>query len=181
MILSYYKNKFYINIGLILIFFVSISIFIIYPALREINKVNQEITSERIKLEKKLALGLNIKKIINDLKLIEDTANDLDHIFLEKNSELNFIGNLESIANKYNLTLNITSDFTSQDIGYNISRVEVQIIASGNYKQILQFIAELENQTYYFNLQSISFSKNKRTDNSTLVAAQLIGNAFFKK
>ncbi len=181
MVLNYYKNRFYINIGIILIFFSSIAFFIIYPALKEISRVNKEITNERIKLEQKLALGLNIKKIIKDLEAIEEPAQNLDNILLEKNSELNLIGSFESVANKHNVLLNISSDFTSQDVGSNISQVEMQLVATGNYKQMLLFMAELESQKNYFNLKSISFSKNKKTDNSNVVVAQLIGNIYFKK
>lgn len=181
MIFNYYKNKFYINLGIIILFFIGITIFIIYPALKEIAKVNQEITNERIKLEKKLAMGLNIKKIINDLEEIEESAKNLDNIFLEKNAELNLIGNLETIATNHNIAININSDFTGKDIGSNILQVEIQLIATGNYKQILSFISELENQKNYFNIKSISFSKNKKADNSNVVAAQLIGNTYFKK
>ncbi|MEK7072394.1 MAG: hypothetical protein AAB969_02385, partial [Patescibacteria group bacterium] len=97
------------------------------------------------------------------------------------NSELNLIGSFESVANKHNVLLNISSDFTSQDVGSNISQVEMQLVATGNYKQILLFMAELESQKNYFNLKSISFSKNKKTDNSNVVVAQLIGNIYFKK
>lgn len=181
MVLNYYKNKFYINIGVILLFFISITVFIIYPALKEISRINKEITGERIKLERKLAMGLNIKKIIKDLEDIEESAKNLEDIFLEKNSELNLISNLELTANKYSVGVNINSDFTSQDMGSGISRVEIQIIVSGNYKQILGFMNELEIQKTYFNLKSVSFSKNKKADGSSIVVAQLIGNVYFKK
>lgn len=181
MIFSYYKNKFYINIVIILLFFSIITIFIIYPALKEISMVNQEITSERIKLENKLAMGLNIKKIIKDLESIEESAKSLDLIFLEKNSEINLISDLEAVANKYNLSISINSDFIGKDFSANISQIEVQLIASGDYKQILNFMNELESQKTYFNLKSISLSKNKSPNSSTSVAAQLIGNIYFKK
>ncbi len=181
MIFNYYKNKFYINIGIILLFFVVISIFIIYPALREISLVNQEITAERIKLQNKLAMGLNIRKIIKDLDSIEESAQNLDLIFLEKNSELDLISDFESVANKYNVSINIKSDFIGKDFSSTISQIEVQITATGDYKQILQFMNELENQNTYFNLKNVSLSKNKSADNSTSVAAQLIGNIYIKK
>lgn len=181
MILSYYKNRFYINIGIILIFFTTIAVFIIYPALNEIIKVNREITNERIKLEKKLALGLNIKKVIKDLEAIEESAQKLDDIFLEKNSELNLINNLESLASDHNVTIAITSDFIKNDISPSISQMDLKIIATGNYREILNFINDLENQKNYFNFSTITFTKNKRADNSSLVIAQLSGNTYLKK
>ncbi|NCN07544.1 hypothetical protein GW933_02510 [Candidatus Falkowbacteria bacterium] len=181
MVLSYYKNRFYINIGVILLFFTFITAFIIFPALKEISAVNQEITNERIKLERKLALGLNIKKVIKDLDNIEETAKTLDDIFLEKNSELNIINNLESLANQHNTNIDITSDFVKKDIGPNTNAMELKIIATGSYKQILNFISGIENQKNYFNLQNISFTKNKKSDGSSTVVAQLIGNVYFKK
>lgn len=180
MIFNYYKNKFYINIAIILLFFISISVFIIYPALKEIIKVNREITNERILLERKLALGLNIKKIAKDLEEIEGSAQNLDDIFLEQNSELDLISNLESIANKHNVAININSDFTGQDIGSNILKVEIQLSLNGSYKQILEFMNELENQKNYFNFKSISFSKNQKS-NAAVITAQLISDTYFKK
>ncbi|MDO8668784.1 MAG: type 4a pilus biogenesis protein PilO [Candidatus Buchananbacteria bacterium] len=181
MFLNYYKNKFYINIGIVLLFFAAITIFIIYPALKEISRVNQEITNERIKLEKKLAMGLNMKKIVRDLEEIEEPAKTLDNVFFAKGNELNLISSLETIANKYGLVITINSDFTGQDIGSNIDQVEIQAIITGDYKQILGFMSELEKQEKYFNLKLISFTKNKKADNSNTIVAQLIVNTYFKK
>ena len=91
MVFNYYKNRFLINIGAILLFFIAVTAFIIIPAIAEISKVNQEITTERHKLERKLALGLNIKKIIKDLDEIGETTKYLDDILIEKNQELAFV------------------------------------------------------------------------------------------
>lgn len=181
MILNYYKNKFYINIAVILLFFAAITFFIIYPALVEISRVNKEIMNERIKLEKKLALGLNIKKIIQDLEAIEEPAKDLDDIFWEKNNELNFIGNLEAIAAKYDVSLSINSDFSGVDLGSGLNQVEVLITATGHYKPILKFLSELEKQRHYLNFKSLLLAKTKTGADPTLLSVQLTGQTYFKK
>jgi len=179
MTFNYYKNKFFINIGAILLFFILITFFIIYPSLSKINKVNKEITEERIKLEKKLALGLNIKKITQDLEKIEEPAKQLDNIFIKKGQELELVNQLELIASDNNINLELTSDFSGQDIELNISQVEIKMVLTGEYKKILNFMSDLENSENYFNLKSIAISQNKK--DSGLVIAQLTGNAFFKK
>jgi len=180
MIFNYYKNKFLIKIGIILLFFIAIIAFIIIPALAEIYRVNQEISAERTKLERKLALGLNIKKIIKDLEEIEETIRYLDDVLIDKNQELAFINNLEVLSSQYGLKIEINSDFTGVDLGANIAQVEIQALVSGNYKQILRFLNGIEKQKNYFNFKIITFSKNKRAGSSE-VQVQLIGNAYFKK
>lgn len=180
MIFSYYKNKFLINIGVILLFFIAAIVFIILPALAEISKVNEEITIERNKLERKLALGLNIKKIIKDLEAVDETVKYLDDILIEKNQELSFVNILETLSSQYGLKIEISSDFAKVDIGDNIAQVEVQAVVTGNYKQILKFLNEVEKQKNYFNLKIITLSKNKKAESSE-IRAQLIGQTYFKK
>ncbi|OGY44675.1 MAG: hypothetical protein A3B89_04300 [Candidatus Buchananbacteria bacterium RIFCSPHIGHO2_02_FULL_40_13] len=180
MIFNYYKNKFLINTTAILLFFTLTTAFIIYPSLMEIAKVNQEIINERIKLEKKLALGLNIKKIIQDLENIEGSAKQLDDALLNKGQELDFINNLELLGSKYGLQVIINSDFISQDGGFNVSKIEIQVTATGNYRSILKFIKAIESQKNYFILKSIVFSKNKKAGSSDLTV-QLTGDIYFKK
>ena len=137
--LKYYKNKFIVNIGAVFLFFIAITAFIIYPVLTEISKVNREITDERIKLERKLALGLNIKKIIKDLEEIEGPAKLLDTIFINQGNELDFVRNLESIATKHGVDLEFNSDFIGEDLDFGFSQVEVQIIL--NSKRYLKTVS----------------------------------------
>lgn len=179
MVFNYYKNKFFINIGIILVFFSLIAVFIIYPAVVEISRVNKEITDERIKLEKKLALGLNIKKIIKDLEEIEGPAKQLDTIFIAKGTELDLVNQLELISNKHDVGLELSSDFIGKTLELGISQVEIQLIVTGEYRQIINFIKEVEEMNSYLNIKSINFSKKRGTPSSQIVA-QLIGNTYFK-
>lgn len=161
-------------------FFALVTVFIIYPALTEISQVNTDITMEREKLERKLALGLNIKRIIQDLETIEEPAKRLDDIFIDRGKEIAFINDLELIASRHGIGMEISSDFIGSEIAVGITQVEIQMILTGNYIQILSFMSELESLNSYFNLKTVTFSKNKKVGNSSVIV-QLVGNTYFKK
>lgn len=178
--ISYYKNKFIINISTISIFFILIAIFIIYPVLIEISRVNNDITSERVKLERKLALGLNIKKIVKDLESIENTTYILDTIFINKGQELELVNQLETIADKHSIDIDINSDFIGEHIESNVFQVEIKTILTGNYSNIINFMEEIESLEKYFNTKTILISKNIKNENSS-ITAQLTSNIYLKK
>jgi Tfp pilus assembly protein PilO len=178
--LRYYKNKFLINIGAILAFFIFIAIFIIYPALAEISRVNNEITAERVKLERKIAMGLNMKKIVQDLEEIESTAGILDTIFMKRGQELKFVNQLETIAAIHDVDIDLNSDFVGEQIEANISQVEIKTVLTGNYPNIVKFLEEVENLPQYFNTSSLSITKNTK-DKQSSAMAQLTSHIYLKK
>ena len=178
MIFNYYKNRFYINMMVIFLFFVAVIIFVIYPAFVEINQVNAEIIAERTKLQYKLAMGLNIKKIARNLDSIKEPAKLLDTVFVSKGGELKFVNQLERMAAKNDVGVQLNSDFINQDAKPGLNQVEIQIVINGNYKQIIRFIDELEKTKAYVNFKTLIFSPDQK--NADTVNAQLIGNIYFK-
>lgn len=177
--MSWLKNKIFINLAVIFIIFSSVIIFVIYPAIREITAINKEITAERIKLEQRLALGLNFKKIKQDLAEINALVNELDKIFIKKNEELNFITTLENIARTNNVAVNFNSDFSGANIDENISQISFQINAAGDFSPLVNFIQSVEALPYYFNPDLILASSQQKTENQPLTI-QLIGKTYIK-
>jgi Tfp pilus assembly protein PilO len=123
-------------------------------------------------------MGLNIKKIIQDLEEIEKPAEQLDNIFIEKGKELEFVNELELIALKSNVDLLLNSDFTGEIIDAGVSQVDIQATITGTYKQILEFIHSTESMDRYFNIKLITLSKNRSGDSN--IVAQISGNTYFK-
>lgn len=178
MIFNYYKNRFYINLAVIFLFFILIVAFVVYPALVEINRANAEIMAERAKLQQKLAMGLNIKKIARDLENIKEPAKKLDEIFIAKGDELEFVNQLEKMAGQNGIDIRLNSDFISQNAKPGVNRVEIQMGISGDYQRLIGFMDELEKIKTYVNLTTLIFAPDSKS--SSAVNAQLTGNIYFK-
>ncbi|MBI5765672.1 type 4a pilus biogenesis protein PilO [Candidatus Falkowbacteria bacterium] len=174
------KKRFFISAGLIIIPFVLIVLFIIYPTIWEIIAINTEIIQEKKELEEKLARGLNMNKINDALQEIEGTIKKLDSIFIKQNQELEFITQLENIAAVHGVALNINSDFNGQKIAERIKQISLQVNVSGDYMNILNFLQEVESLPNYYNLNLIVASTKQPVANGPMFM-QLIGQIYLQE
>lgn len=166
--------------AIIIVPFFLIIIFVIYPTVKEIVTVNHEIVNERTKLEEKLALGLNMNKINDALKEVNESLPKLENIFIQKDHELEFISQLENMAAENGVAININSDFSGQKISDEISQVALQINLSGDYNNILKFIQSVESLPNYYNTNLILASA-KQTGGSQQMTVQLTGQAYIQE
>lgn len=178
--MGYYKNKFIIFIIVILAVLAAMIAFIICPAVKEITQVNREIKKEKNNLEKKLALGFNLKQIKQDLDEIQGSIEELDKIFIQQGQELKFVTELENLASRRQLSLNLNPDFESQPANNGIKPVPLQISITGSYPQILRFMQDLEALPYYYNLELIIASA-KTAKEGGLLSFQLMGQTYLKQ
>ena len=174
------KKRFFISAGLIIIPFILIILFIVYPTIREIMAINTEIIQEREELEEKLARGLNMNKINEAIQEIEGTIKKLDSIFIKQNQELEFITKLENIAAESDIALNINSDFNGQKIAERIQQISLQVNISGDYMNILKFLQEVESLPNYYNLNLIVASTKQPSGNSPMFM-QLSGQIYLQE
>lgn len=150
--------------------------FFIVPSIQQILKMNNEISQQRLDLEKKSSLGLSIKQIKADLKDIEQNINQLDSFFIKPGKELDFISAIETLGMQNNIKLNISPQFPGQDINVRIKMIPLRISANGPYAQIQNFVRNLESMPYYYNIDSIT--QNGPKENTSI---QIIGRAYSLK
>lgn len=152
---------------------------IIIPAFNYIIKINQEISSERSELEKKMAMGLNAKKIKEEIDTAENSLSQVDKIFVKNGRELELITELESLAAKRNIDATIKSDFKTQAAGNGSQRMLLEINIAGNYPDLLAFTNDLDRLNYYYNIESINASKIK-SKTKKIASINLIGQIYVK-
>ena len=164
---------------MIFLVLLALIIFIIYPAIQEIININQEIKQERSALERKIALGLNIKKITRDFEEIKKSIDQLDKIFIVKNHELEFITELENLATARAVTLEINQDFNGQEMGDNTKQAALELKITGNYVNLINFLQALENRPYYYNIDHFNFLANAK--NHQQLTLQISGKIYLKQ
>lgn len=174
---SGYKNKLLINLGFIVLGLLAIVFFIVYPAMKEIINTSQAIKEERIKLERKQALGLNLQKTQQELTEIKDQFIQLNQIFIKKGEELNFVALLEGLADKNQITFNLESDFVGNKIDGNIEETQIKINLGGDFSNFLNFLQATEKLIYYYNPGLIMISQKKLANDKPLTI-QLMGKTY---
>lgn len=173
--MNYYRYKILANLGAICLALILIFSFIVFPAVREIQDIRIMIEQKRADLEKKLALGLNIKKVREDLKSIESSLSDLDQIFVKPGQEVALVAQLENLAASDGVDLSATSDFAGKKIN-SFRQVPLQLNLKGDFSRITAFMQKLEKTPYYFNPEAITVSSEKFS-----LTAQIIGKIYFKE
>lgn len=174
-----FKNQI-TSITLIIISFLLLIILIIIPTIKSIDSINKEVYQQEKELKNKLAMGLNAKKIKDDLNKVETYIEDVDKIFVEKENELEIITKIEAIATNNGVEVSIKPDFKIQNFSNDIGKLPLSINVSGDYSQIMSFIRDIDCQEYYYNIDNANLSRVANKDLSIL-NLDVSGNLFIKK
>lgn len=167
------KQKITNTISLFVVFFGSMLYLAIMPSISAINDFDKKIINEKIDREKKYQIENNAISLNKKISEIEPSIKTLEEVFINKNRELEFITVLEGVANKNNVEQKInlisppgedksargakkTSDSDKISSG-NSQAVPVTIMLIGNYKNILNYLSELQSLKYYINIDGLDF------------------------
>lgn len=175
------KNKIILSIVSAALFIVGISYFIILPTIKNIQKMESDVDAIRLDLEKKYIKGQSLNKLSNNLKKTELKLDNLDTIFINHNRALEFITTLEEVAVNNNITqkINLMTDKALAENQYK--KIPLQIMITGNYANVLQYIIDLETLNYYININNIDMSKiNGGETQAGQVSVQIAANTYWK-
>ena len=162
------KKKIAIRVLTSFVLFCLIIYFFSIPLMKKIKTQKQDIIDKKIELEDKMSKDKNIISLNKQMKEIEPKLIGLDQIFININRELDFITLLESVAvnNGIEQRLNMSVDHAKEN--NNIYQTQDLIIdANGKFKNIIQYISDLEALNYYITINSININGiNKFNNNS---------------
>jgi len=146
--------------------------FIITPSIHDINAFNDRIQIERVSIENKYTNRRNIKNVIADLKYVNDGIAMIENNFIiNKDKIVDFVSNLESIANDSNMTQDIK--ITPQNIGKEklVQKYPLHITLSGDYIDTLKYLNSIEKSNFYLTIESINITSPKNNNSKELLSA----------
>lgn len=101
--------------------------------------------------EKKFQNSNSLKGLMNE---IVGEKQKIDSVFLDKENIINFIENLESIADKTGASIKISSiNINNQDK----KGLSLQFKLAGNFNQLFQYLVLLENLPYLIDIERVDF------------------------
>ncbi len=171
------KKKIILNISILLVAMSITIIFIIKPAIGEILKIGGEIDMQREDLERKYQKGQSLKKLTEDLKIIEPQLEKLDRIFIKQDKSLEIITSLEKIAEDNGVEQKINLNTRGTKISDH-QKIPIQIFSRGNFFNQLKYLTNLESFNAYININILEFNGN--INNPDDLSMLIFGDTYWK-
>jgi Tfp pilus assembly protein PilO len=162
------RKKIILSITGFLVFIFAVVYFIIFPSIRDIKSIRDEIETQRVDLERRYIKGQSLRNLSEKLNKAEEKIQILDQVFIGKEDGLEFVTTLEDVANKNNISQKINLlPATASDNGYS-QLVPLQLFPQGNFNQLLNYLIGLETLNYYINIKSLDFSSSSKKNLSEM-------------
>lgn len=149
-------NRFYLNIGFLLIVTAVMIGLAVIPALASIQSIGTKIREQDQKLSQKQSSGFDIEKVKSELAAAARQETALNSVFVGQNKELELITQLEALAQKLGLSILVTPDLNLKPINNSVKRLPIKITASGSYLNVLKLVSDIEALDHYFNITRLT-------------------------
>jgi len=156
------KKRITLSIVGFFLFIFAVIYFVIFPSVRDIKNIKNEIESQRLELERRYIKGQSLRKTKEKLERAEEKIHVLDQVFIGQNSGLEFVTALEGVAGKngVNQKINLLSQTPVDNEFYNM--VPLQLSSQGGIGQQMNYLVSLETLNYYINIKSLELSSGSR-------------------
>ncbi|MBU1038659.1 hypothetical protein KKC17_00250 [Patescibacteria group bacterium] len=169
-----------LTVGLALLTVLGTIGFIIWPNIKTIFTLNQQIMLERESLEMLYQRGQKIRQTTAQYEKIKPTLEQFETMFIKPGDELTFVTTLEQVAKQNSVNQKINLAKTDDKLITNKS-LNLQVQAIGQFNNLLNYLKDLEKLDYYLNLETVRFSKPAdQPKTSDLLQLNLAGTAFYK-
>ncbi|HRY36705.1 MAG TPA: hypothetical protein P5230_02375 [Candidatus Magasanikbacteria bacterium] len=138
----------------------------VYKVEKMIQAKDQEIKNYLQELERKSRGSQNLKEALARVRNTKATMNDYEKYLFRSGQELDLITDLENIAAKNKINQKIESSNLDK---ISDNTITLNLRASGSYKNILSYLADLENYDYFLQITSLDLNPVydlKNPDNS---------------
>ncbi|MFH1565083.1 MAG: hypothetical protein ABIC82_04520 [bacterium] len=161
------KQKNLIIIAVLITIMSAVFFLIINPTVDYIKNTKGQIKIEREELETRYKRVIYQRQNAEKVKKIKEQLSVLDDMFLISEQELKFITTLELVAEKNNISQKINLKSANSNDSKQVAFPFI-ISASGTAYDILSFLMEIEQLSYYINFNSLKI--NTKSANNELDA-----------
>lgn len=165
-----------ISSGLIILT-AAIVYFVIFPTVRDIQNLSDEIYEQRVDLEKKYQRGQLLRQTVEDFRKLEPNKEKLDAVFFTKDSELELITTLEEIAsrNRAQASLRIQKSF---GLRHGLEVLPISLNIQADFPQLLTYLQDLESLPFYLTIGKLRISSAGTEIRPGAVTASLDGQVY---
>jgi Tfp pilus assembly protein PilO len=184
-----YLKKIIINCAFSAVIVAGMIFGFIFPAAKKLAVVKKEISAQKIALEKIYIRGQNLRKISEDLEIVEPNLKNLKKMFIKEEDDLDFITSLEKTAENSGVKQNININYPAENNKKtSFQKIPLQLTASGNFLAQIKYLTALESLDYYISVRTLEISgsadqnqENALEGEKSRVDMQLTANTYWQK
>lgn len=125
-------------------------------------KASQNINNEINKLNQRNLTSQNLRDNLLLIKETQKETSQYNNFIFQSGFELQIITDLETIAHKNNVTQKITA---SNLDNYNQNKIDLTINLTGQYKDLLQYLSDIEAYNNLIIINRIEFQPSGQLEN----------------
>lgn len=139
---------------------IAIVFFIIWPTINHIKEMDKTTEDLRLYLEKKYERSLNVRATLKQVDAIKAEMVNAPKYLFHTGDDLRLMVALESVAKKNNVEQNVANSNLNNPATQNIL---IALTVTGEYDNVLKYLADLENMPYFFSVNHLVFSPTVQT------------------
>ncbi|HNZ86568.1 MAG TPA: type 4a pilus biogenesis protein PilO [bacterium] len=129
------------------------------PTIKSIKEKSKEIKQQRLELNMAMDLTSDSSDSKENIGVLKKRLSPIESTFLKKGEELDFIKMLESIALKNNINQTIVPETQKENTDNSFSTMNLKLTLTGSFKNVFNYIVEIESLPNYINIKSINITK----------------------
>lgn len=157
------QNKIYIIIIIVISIILVLIVFLIYPVLRDIKNISEEILLYRNKV---ISIGDQNREFDNFKKRYDNYGSNLEKVaqlFVNSKDPVNFIKFLEKTAYDSGISTDIKLDISLLNKGFNNWPVAISnIFVTGEFLNILKFSEKLDTSLYLMRIKNVTIKRSQQ-------------------
>ncbi|MFA7653952.1 MAG: hypothetical protein WCX97_02815 [Candidatus Magasanikbacteria bacterium] len=142
---------------------------IVLPTINYIQKINNETETLRQYLERRYENAKRMNNSLQEVNQIKETVTRYNQHLFFAGDELTLITELENLATRHQVEQKIDNTNLDKMAG---RQVKINLTVNGEYKNILNYIADLHTNNYFLNITSLNWSlasgQNQKINNTQL-------------
>lgn len=155
--------------NILLIFFafvaVAVPVTIIWPSLSTIHNTSEAIYREYEFLEQRRKRGQDIQRARKEYDELKPALDTVDSLAVSAGDELRFITALEALAEQRGVTARLDLNIEGLEKKSQYHKLPFAMTVDGNYRNVLQFLAELRTLPMAVSITTASMSAASVTRN----------------
>lgn len=157
-----------------------------WPSIKTIMNLSNQIYGQRMELEKLYQRGQVLKQTLREYEEIRPSIPALNRVYLTKGNELDFITTLEEVALSSGVSHDIKLGAT--DPKKTTNQLAYQLQTGGSITGLIRYLAALESQDFYININTIRISSSLNNDvnvpsgnlSNSVLQAIILATSYFK-
>ena len=132
--------------------------FLVYPLLAGIKKDSEDMASQKVQAAVLSQENKDVEIFKKNYDAYKPNLDKFDQLFVDSKDPVDFIKFLEQQASEAGVTSDIS--LLSPSTGNNLSFIELQFSATGNYFNVLNFSNKIENGPYMLEVEKLIIGKS---------------------